>query len=115
LHQSIRECGLRIGLNWCSQIYRDEILALKDFRLFNFHPALLPRNQGKYPLFWAILNGDARQGITCHQITRGIDEGPIVFQKLFPDEAIRDVESAMDHVMRIAPELMIEALERIES
>jgi len=69
-----------IGLSMCSQIYRSKIINQSGINFYNFHPSLLPSNKGRFPVFWAIYNGD-KQGVTCHIINEKIDSGDIIFQK----------------------------------
>jgi natural product biosynthesis luciferase-like monooxygenase protein len=55
----------------------------------NFHDGPLPRRAGLNAPVWAILEGEARHGITWHLIEGGVDEGRIVAQHMIdiaPDE-----------------------------
>ena len=47
--------------------------------LYNLHPSYLPWGRGFYPVFWALWEGTPA-GATLHEITEGLDEGPIVAQ-----------------------------------
>jgi methionyl-tRNA formyltransferase len=63
-------------------VFYDRILPA-DFiarfdRLLNLHNAPLPRYRGVSPINWALKNGDVTHGVTIHEITPGIDSGPIV-------------------------------------
>ncbi len=64
-------------------------------RILNLHNAPLPRYRGVSPINWALKNDEAEHGVTIHEITAGIDEGPIVAQVKFPIypafEEVRDV------------------------
>jgi len=64
-------------------------------RLLNVHNSLLPRHRGVRPINWALLEGDRVHGVTLHEITPGVDDGPIVDQEAFPispeDEEVADV------------------------
>jgi methionyl-tRNA formyltransferase len=40
----------------------------------------LPKYRGVSPINWALKNGEQEHGITIHEITPGIDDGPIVGQ-----------------------------------
>lgn len=111
----LRRENIHIGLSMVSQIYKEPILAIPGLRLFNFHPSLLPRNKGKFPLFWAFLNQEKEQGITCHQITPRIDDGEIVFQRYFDLAPEDDVPSLLEKFVRKMPAYMEEALDRIHS
>lgn len=55
----------------------------------NFHDGPLPRYAGLNAPVWALMQGEARHGITWHLIEGGVDEGDIVEQALFdiaPDD-----------------------------
>jgi len=47
----------------------------------NFHPSLLPRHRGCWSGFWAIFDGDAETGVTCHRMVEEFDEGLILHQE----------------------------------
>jgi len=47
-------------------------------RLINIHPALLPKYPGVDTHNRALAAGDAVHGCTVHQVTAGVDEGPII-------------------------------------
>lgn len=52
-------------------------------KLYNLHPSYLPWGRGYYPVFWALWEGTPA-GATLHEITAGLDEGPIVAQVEVP-------------------------------
>lgn len=43
----------------------------------NVHPSLLPKYRGANPIIQCVLNGDRNTGVTFHQMTKKIDEGPL--------------------------------------
>jgi methionyl-tRNA formyltransferase len=47
--------------------------------LYNLHPGYLPWGRGFYPIFWALWE-QTPAGATLHEISPGLDEGPIVSQ-----------------------------------
>lgn len=47
-------------------------------RLINIHPALLPKYPGVDTHNRALAAGDLAHGCTVHQVTAGVDEGPII-------------------------------------
>ena len=74
----------------------DDVLALPERGAVNFHDGPLPRYAGLNTPAWAILNGEARHGITWHLIENGIDTGDILQQRLFdiaPDETAFSLNS----------------------
>ena len=40
----------------------------------------LPNNRGAHPNFWSFINNTVK-GVTIHEVDKGLDSGPIVFQK----------------------------------
>jgi len=64
-------------------------------RILNLHNGPLPRYRGVSPVNWALKNGEGAHGTTIHEITPGIDDGPIVSQvtySIYPD--LDEVEDA---------------------
>jgi hypothetical protein len=51
-----------------------------DGAIWNLHPGLLPYGRGMYPVFWALWEGTPA-GATLHELTVGLDAGPIVDSK----------------------------------
>jgi methionyl-tRNA formyltransferase len=69
-------------------IFYDKIIRA-DFidhcgRILNIHNSALPRYRGVRPINWALKNGEREHGVTLHEITPGVDDGPIVAQVRFP-------------------------------
>jgi UDP-4-amino-4-deoxy-L-arabinose formyltransferase/UDP-glucuronic acid dehydrogenase (UDP-4-keto-hexauronic acid decarboxylating) len=64
-----------------TQIFSPALLDVVDGLRLNFHPSLLPRHRGTAPLIWAIAEGDEQTGVTVHELTRGVDTGPIWWQR----------------------------------
>ena len=72
----------------------------KDFiekceKIINLHNAPLPKYRGVRPINWALKNNEDYHGVTIHQITEGIDDGPIlgkITYPIFPEiEEVEDV------------------------
>jgi methionyl-tRNA formyltransferase len=68
-------------------VYYDRIIR-RDFidrceRILNLHNGPLPRYRGVSPINWALKNGEQQHGVTIHEITPGIDDGPIISQVTF--------------------------------
>ena len=55
----------------------------KCSRIINLHNGPLPKYRGVSPINWALKNGEALHGVTIHEITPGIDDGPIYSQVLY--------------------------------
>lgn len=65
-----------------SRIIKPEFIDRCD-RILNLHNAPLPRYRGVSPINWALKNEEQVHGVTIHEITPGIDDGPIVSQATF--------------------------------
>jgi methionyl-tRNA formyltransferase len=67
-------------------------------RIINLHNGPLPRYRGVSPINWALKNGETSHGVTIHEITPGIDDGPIISRldySIYPD-----VDEVIDVYMR---------------
>jgi phosphoribosylglycinamide formyltransferase-1 len=53
-------------------------------RMINIHPSLLPLYPGLHTHARALEAGDAEAGCTVHEVTAGLDEGPILGQARVP-------------------------------
>ncbi len=74
----------------------ETVLAAARKGAINFHDGPLPAHAGLNAPVWALLQGEARHGVTWHLIGGGIDEGDIVAQALFdiaPDETALTLNS----------------------
>ena len=49
-------------------------------KILNLHHAPLPKYRGVLPINWALKNKEKKHGVTIHEITQGIDDGPIISQ-----------------------------------
>src|SRR5262249_22686661 len=49
------------------------LLAIPTHGVLNVHGALLPRNRGLFPYFWALVNGDRETGVTIHWVDGELD------------------------------------------
>jgi methionyl-tRNA formyltransferase len=49
-------------------------------KIINLHNGPLPKYRGVSPINWALKNGETEHGVTIHEITPGIDDGPLVSQ-----------------------------------
>ena len=58
-----------------------EILDKPKLGCLNIHASLLPRWRGAAPIHRAIMEGDARTGISIMQMERGLDTGPVLLME----------------------------------
>ncbi len=94
-----------------SYILKEEVLSVPRFGTINKHSAVLPANKGLFPYFWARLNGTP-QGVSFHEVVRGIDEGRLVLQYRITDvPAQASMVAFYWHVFRQFPERLADAVE----
>ncbi|WP_425071651.1 MupA/Atu3671 family FMN-dependent luciferase-like monooxygenase [Sagittula sp. S175] len=65
------------------EIIPTDVLACATRGALNFHDGPLPRHAGLNAPVWALLEGEARHGVTWHMIEGGVDEGDILVQRFF--------------------------------
>lgn len=80
-------------------------------RILNLHNGPLPRYRGVSPINWALKNCEQMHGVTIHEITAGVDDGPIVAQvrfSIYPDtdEVIDVYERALEYGWTLFQETM---------
>lgn len=81
---------------------------------FNLHASLLPNYRGAAPINWAIINGEAKTGVTTFFIDDKIDTGAMI---LNVETAISKSESAgqlHDRLMQLGSETVIQTLALLE-
>lgn len=62
-------------------IISEKLIKSIDIDIINLHSSYLPWNRGAHANFWSFYDHTPK-GITIHVIDKGIDTGPILFQKL---------------------------------
>jgi methionyl-tRNA formyltransferase len=88
-------------------------------RIVNLHNGPLPRYRGVSPVNWALKNGERSHGVTIHEITPGIDDGPILSQatySIYPEfDEVEDVYArALEYGWALFKQTM-PLLDRIEA
>jgi len=71
------------------RLLKPDLLAVPRLGFLNVHFSLLPRYRGAAPVQWALMNGDARTGVTLFWIEQALDSGPVQSQAsldIGPDE-----------------------------
>lgn len=94
---NVRDGDWRIDLAF--SVFYDKIIKSwfieKCGRILNLHNGPLPQYRGVSPINWALKNGERSHGVTIHEITEGIDDGPVVSQvthSIYPDfDEVEDV------------------------
>lgn len=82
-------------LGW-SQLLRDPVLGIAPKGVVGAHTSLLPKNRGRSPLNWALINGDAAAGISLFYFASGADTGLVISQRPFSIEERDDIRTLYD-------------------
>lgn len=98
-----------------SEIFKEPLLNIPRYGIFNLHTALLPKNQGSRPLPWAIIKGESFAGITIHKMMTGVDNGPIVNQKAVEIAKDETAKSLYKKITTAGIELFQECLPTFEN
>ena len=85
------------GFDW---IIKRDLLDLMS-KSVNIHFGMLPKYRGMYSIPWAIMNDEKMIGVSLHEISEGIDDGPIIDQKIIvndPKKSCKDFFQYKEHV-----------------
>lgn len=88
---------------------------MPEFGTFNLHASLLPQYRGAAPIHWAIINGEAKTGVTTFFIDEKIDTGAIILSKETEIGIDTTVGELHDELMNIGSDLVIETVQLIEN
>lgn len=113
----IENIDLIISFGYRKIIDKKILLKLKR-PIINLHMSLLPYNRGSHPNFWSFKDGTPK-GITIHEISNGIDDGDIIFQKKFeidPSlEKFSTFRKTYNYLFNALENLFIENFEKISN
>lgn len=96
------------------QIIPSSIIYLPRYNSLNVHFSLLPKYRGASPVQKALLDGEAKTGITIFELNEKMDEGDILVQEevnIFPDENAADLEARL---AQKGADLLIKAIAQID-
>ena len=85
-------------------LLKEDLLRLGEG--IGFHPSMLPRRRGRAPINWAIIDGLEEMGVSLFYLDKGVDNGNIIFQSVFP---ITDKDTAASLIIKIS-ELVVNNL-----
>ncbi|MGA1995942.1 MAG: methionyl-tRNA formyltransferase [Bryobacteraceae bacterium] len=97
------------------QIIPQSVIDLAPLGILNVHASLLPKYRGAAPIQWAIVNGEARTGVTIMRIDAGLDTGDMLLKA---ETEIGPEENAVELGRRLSTmgaSLLVEALAGIEA
>ncbi len=96
------------------QIIPARLLEIPRRGWINLHASLLPKYRGAAPVNWAILNGEARTGLTTIQIDVRLDSGPILLQHRLEIGADETAPELARRLAEAGAPLMVETLRKLD-
>lgn len=93
-----------------------EIIEAPGLGTIQYHPSLLPKHRGPSSINWAIINGDARTGLTIFWPDAGLDTGPILLQReveVGPDDTVGSLY--FDHLFPMGVDALAESVALVRS
>lgn len=97
------------------QILRQNILDMCKHGVINVHASLLPKYRGSSPVQWALINGESHIGVTIMQTELGIDTGDIIISDTAKLKGTENSEEALQILSILGGNLVVQALDLIES
>lgn len=97
------------------QLLSKEILELPKYGCINVHASLLPNYRGAAPIHWAVINGEARTGITIMQMDEGLDTGDAIVHGEVEIKSEDTTGIIHDKLAELGAVLIVKAIEMIDS
>ena len=114
--ETLRRWGPELIISvYLNQLIRPQVINLPAQGVINVHPALLPKNRGLFPYFWALANGDEETGVTVHWVDPQFDTGDILVQAALPIAPAETVISLARKSAELGADLLVRAVRLIEA
>lgn len=97
-----------------SQLVPPEVLSIPRLGCIGTHPTLLPKNRGRHPLIWALVEGLEESGLTFLYLDEGADSGDLLWQRPFKITLEDDAGSLYERIKNLACEAIHEFLPQLE-
>ncbi len=95
------------------QILNKGLLEIPRWGALNIHASLLPKYRGAAPIHWAILNDEAKTGLTAMRMDEGLDTGPILLQDEVPIGRDETSGELHDRLSVLSGDFLIRTLEGV--
>jgi len=91
----------------------EEVWNMPPLGTFNLHASLLPQYRGAAPINWAIINGEAKTGITTFFLNHEIDTGSVIFTEETDIDPQMNAGDLHDRLMEIGARLVVKTIDAI--
>lgn len=89
------------------------VWSMPEYSTFNLHASLLPDYRGAAPINWAVMNGEAKTGVTTFFIDDKIDTGAIISKEEICIAQDETAGSLHDKLMILGSELVLKTVKLI--
>ena len=97
------------------QIIPKNFLGTTKFGFINIHASLLPKWRGAAPIQRAIMNGDAKTGVSIMRIEEKLDSGPVLSAKELDLDRAATYGEVEKKLSELGASALIESLKTIEN
>ncbi len=97
------------------QILSEENLNTPSLGCINVHGSLLPKYRGAAPIQWAVINGEAKTGVTTMMTDIGVDTGDMLLAReteIGPDETAGELYARLSE---LGAQVLIDTLKALEA
>lgn len=98
-----------------TMIVPERVLYQPKYDTIQYHPSILPRHRGASAINWAIIEGDAKTGLTIFWPDKGLDTGPVLLQKevdIGPDDTVGTLY--FNHLYPMGVDAMLESVDLVK-
>lgn len=88
----------------------ESIWKIPKLGTFNLHASLLPHYRGAAPINWAVINGEAKTGLTTFLIDEQIDTGRVILQQEVEINPTETAGALHDRLMYLGGPLVVETI-----
>ena len=92
-----------------------EALSVPSQGAINVHASLLPKYRGAAPINWAIINGEAKTGISIIEINEEMDAGDILAQTEIKIEEEETAPTLRAKMIKQGPDLLLRTINDLSS
>ncbi len=114
-HDAMKGLNADIGIMaFVLQFAPQDFVNIPKKGTIQYHPSLLPKYRGPSSINWPIIRGDTQTGLTIFRPNDGLDEGPVILQKVTPigpDDTLGTVY--FDRLFPMGVQAMLEAADLV--
>jgi methionyl-tRNA formyltransferase len=111
---SFKELSPDLSVVVAFRILPEKIFSLPPLGTINLHASLLPKYRGAAPINWALINGEAKTGLTTFFIQKKVDTGDLILQKeidILPEENFGELH---DRMASLGADFLLQTVDLIE-